>query len=1254
MNSSNAFSSCFESNYDDQEQEICKYIEKDQRVTEFPDLIESQDERFKDDVYESVEQERDLAIISDKIEIKYPEFVFRKAIESKHRVEFGLFSMLKYYTCTIDNQLYLWPIDQPIQKDQQNDNIITITEDCELITCVACGKTQKRDGFKIDSPYIIIVVTNRSFSLYPVIIDKGLIKIQPAIKLSHSLPLLTAITVSPTGHIFVGDNNGDIYLLSYKTDFWDIRKYKLYFKHLTYFPVVTQTLKTVPLLYPFVNWVSKNAGLTLPIKQLALCQLKDECFFIASLNTDATGTHTHLNFYYFDKDNETLKKISSYFPDKKHPEKLVKIVSIPISESRTTHFVAFTETSDRIFFIEGTNPTTHQYEIKKYKIRLFVSQLEQEKLVDANYSLGVSIFIYQHKIALTKTTQSVYYASLNPIENILIKEMPQVNNFVIFRNQHCFNDYDLQAFNNDMIWQHILEKPPPAYLMTSAGVLLINFTTPADQFYSLLKEQHWAYTFPIKQWLRANSRRDGYEASCTALLLSQQRPEHEQKSLRDILSEFEKERLTIFREVDDHTEKSEILKNMESINAFLLRCARLLTPIWTVPVFQLRKSKDFSIDPSEKFEVFQLHPVYDQIIFEKYIASFFTLQRLVQDYANLFKRSGGLGTTKEQAEERKMTIEYLQKFGKYLGTIISTLTFLKTIREFIKIIKEQPKANEYELNGLLTTTINRISEKSRNRLLEKPFYSNEKPSLYESLREFAATMFTSNDALIQKDDHNQFINTSTDQQVVKDDTFMKKIIVECPDFFNKDDAEILSYMDSLQKVDPNHPDAERQLLEKACQTFCKYAPRVMEGLILHRICQYFNNLYFFKGTVQVIIERASILDPSRQALSWYKNGRLSDDKEGREAFDKCYNCYQYAFQIANNPDAFNDLISATDELFHYCLYHYIIYELNDESILKLLLSLKGVSNQSCHQYLYWYLTQMAPQHLWLFQSLHKQYEEAARSILELVSKPNKDLKDAALSFDDRLSWLLRGIGFARASGNSNLLIEIQRTYNIASVQKEYYQHLKDEHRNEKIEDLMTPQSLFDNLTSDGYWDSLLKLFAIVPINTARKENAISQVWENYLITQDEASLSKTQNDIVYLVNSINKNSNINGTGAGNRLENTNDVLNIDIIAPLFENYKNQHEGDTLWACDTLLKCGIRPYFLFKFYSKLLKNPDFGEDKKPDCFYILLYLNTLHKDGPWDVSILKEKVEWFRENVYQQTVSDKFNAKWYVNLNLDEI
>ena len=1077
---------------------VRKCFENDKKVSDFFDLLQSTDEKIRDELYDPVNETNELAVITDSK--SYPRQVEEIALSAKHRVYFGCFAQINHFSCIVDNKVLVWPIEG------KTDDVTVLDEKAELVTCVACGKGNKNvwdDSVK----NVIVVATNRYIVIYP-FTDK--IITQQPVKVGTT-SIVTAISISDYGQIFLGTDCGDIFWVDYSLD--------------GYLPKCNVRIRCLSTNFAVAN-LPRIIRFSHSVTQISLCPLDDESFYLAVLDSKS-----NIQFYFLK--NNKLEDLSRFEAKTKHYNyKVVCISSIPISDSTFMRFIAFTENGDRLFFSWGYNAKGEK-EIFLKQIRLGPSSFSGNQLIDANYSLGFTVFMFRKSIALTRTCQKAHVADINPHENIVILNIP-TDGLIFARNDHIFNNHQFKLFNNEVLWQHLISAAP-GYLMTTDGIHIITFSLPVDRLSLVLNKNNNSFTDSVRNWMQENY--DEGESSATSLLLASRFPPSDRAPVLMVLNQFSQ--LKSNREELD----TDIIP--ESCSAFILRASRLLAPIWNSSIF-VKKNKNIQVNPLYK----ELPP--------NFVQNLKTLLELATEYLQL-KVSNG------QKKDNIKESSTIQKFIIYLQTVISTITF-------IQIMKEQNAK-------IITDAMEKIAPEYKERLLNNPFGVDEEKlkteKLFESLRDFASALFKGSNNM---------------------QSLASRIFHECPDFFNEEDAKILEAMESLEKLDKDSPVTQIPVLQAACDVFVKYASRPLK---LNEICYYFSQFQFYQGIIDVVLSRATALDRVQNGLQWYKAGCSDENIEGREAFDKRYYCYQYIFEITNQPKAFNLLIKTSDELFHICLYQYLI-DKGDVTIFERLFS-------ATTQFLEPYLKDKAPQYLWMYKAYHKKYDSAAKLLLNLVEEDNEN------SLDTRMSWLLKVIGFARGSGSGNVLHKAKLMYKLGQVQEKYNKIAQDQDK--ELKKLLSEQELFSKCTQNRFWDLSLIIISYCNIESLDKRFAVSKIWSNLIHDQLHGRpLSIVQKSLVNMVKEVDK---------------TSIVMDPSILVPLLEDFKSSMQGPRDWTLDTLIQFQMPDHDILEGYLRIINDEHLSNHLKADYIYIAAKLISRGANiRNHDFSKAKE---WFIQN-----------------------
>lgn len=801
----------------------------DEQVAEFFELLQPTNENIE--YYQEIDVRSDMVVFTKAT--PYPETVLTAAVAATHRVYFGTFHQFHHYYCIIDNALYVWPYD--------SDKVTILTEEADLITAVACGNRNSLAYHK-KVKQIIVIGTNNKIKILAYT-EKEICNYD-TVERNISF-IASAIAVGDDGTIYIGSEDGDIYGLTYSIKKTQRKKpYQTKLVNLTANIFKKYAPKVLRFIHPIISIVIDNST-----GYMAALDSKSKIWFYKIVDNKLKEV--------YNVDFKTQANI-----------KIISVTAVPISDSSYTRFIGFDQRGNRYFF--GPNPGSFDANdeiIFLKQIRPAHSGFNDQELIEADYSLGYTFFMFRKMIAITRPKQTTHIAEINPPEQIAFYHLEQSDALRFTHESHLLSETPLKLFNNEMLWQHLVP-PPPGHLLTSSGIINVTYSLPVDQFGRLLMEYHGNFSDPVRMWMSNNA--DEAESSATALLFASKSVEPQRQQALFLIYQFS-------RLLSQSTFQASG-KMTTPCSAFILRTSRLLAPIWYNSIFIKKHNK------------VQLHDLYRELP-GNYIDQLRRLIELSNEYIRIRRAS----TEQGKPEEQKETVEeshMLHRLCSYLRSLIDTI-------KFIQIMGEQKKT-------VLTEAMNLLSESSQNRLFDKfgddKFSLNRSNSLIEALRDFASALF------------------NCENGPKRDDVLARRLGRECPAFFCEADSNLIDAMEQLRNAANQNESARIPTLQRVLNVFLKYS---MQPLKLSEICSLFKSMNYYTGIISIVLKRAHSIDPMQKALQWYKGGRRDDDELGRMAFDKRYFCYQHLFEHIDNPNAFQLMTNSDDELFHICLYDYL-------------------------------------------------------------------------------------------------------------------------------------------------------------------------------------------------------------------------------------------------------------------------------------------------------------------------------------------
>lgn len=567
-------------------------------------------------------------------------------------------------------------------------------------------------------------------------------------------------------------------------------------------------------------------------------------------------------------------------------------------------------------------------------------------------------------------------------------------------------------------------------------------------------------------------------------------------------------------------------------NAFIVRLARIMTTVWFMIIIEER---------DHKYVLNETFPESYKVVIPQ-LTSYIEISN---EYLKLNKLYQG-----ENAKE-------MQKEGDTISRYCSVAKYLKETFILINYL--------YQYKKIIHEAITLMDERSRSRLEYHDFgMKDANPSVFEALRDLVLALYR-----VEK---GPMIN----------DTFSSQLCHDCKSFFTPIDVEIMEKISQIRQA------ATIFTLKEALKFFSMHISRIVK---LSEICAIFRTHKFYEGIIEICLQRANYLDQMNRALIWFNSGRKEEAENGRVAFDSRYKCYQNIFLVIENDHAFQLMTKANDELFHICLYKYMVEIGFGDRIASL--NTPFVEN---------FLKDFQPSYLWKFYESRKMFDKAGLALVSIAEN------DASLNLDERIKSYLMAANFFSACNLSKLERNARHYYQIGQIQKELSIRVNQEDELDWIED---EQDLFSDLSILGYWDLMIRLFAIQPIESNRKQ-VISQAWQNLMIEQllmDDLATAKIK--VIELIKVIG-------------------MKNIELkdLIPILENYRTNKHGNSMWVVSIFEMIENDMKEVYHVYTNMLSDV-IVDDFHASLIHTIAYI--IHKHNFQINGELAHHIDWFVDN-----------------------
>ncbi|KAJ3091850.1 hypothetical protein HK102_013147 [Quaeritorhiza haematococci] len=268
-------------------------------------------------------------------------------------------------------------------------------------------------------------------------------------------------------------------------------------------------------------------------------------------------------------------------------------------------------------------------------------------------------------------------------------------------------------------------------------------------------------------------------------------------------------------------------------------------------------------------------------------------------------------------------------------------------------------------------------------------------------------------------------------------------------------------METLQKAKMVQSPQERDaLLRESLRLFGKVVEQLHFNK-LEEICENYKNLRYHTGGIDLVLLYAATHDPAGYGLIYWKEGNLSAMDGRTERFKMRKKCYELIFNIlsslnmlpnvprgqmgnawprmsseemeAYRQQVFERAISSDDELFHYCLYEWLIQQGFTDQLLQVQSPYVEPFLQRERQ-----KSLARADLLWQYYVQNNQFAKAARVLSELAEAEIFDI-----DLNKRIEYLSRAVANAKSSGpggfgggNGELLHDLEEKIDVARVQLE--------------------------------------------------------------------------------------------------------------------------------------------------------------------------------------------------------------------------
>lgn len=446
------------------------------------------------------------------------------------------------------------------------------------------------------------------------------------------------------------------------------------------------------------------------------------------------------------------------------------------------------------------------------------------------------------------------------------------------------------------------------------------------------------------------------------------------------------------------------------------------------------------------------------------------------------------------------------------------------------------------------------------------------------------------------------------------ETIAESLRRRCGNFCSADDVVIFKAQELLKRAAEQGANAEtsRNLLNESLKLFEEVAHSLPRDYLKAAVKQY-SELSFFAGAIQLVLKVAHEADKANDAQSWMLEGRTETDPR-REKYELRQRCYSLIHDIIvavdksveqgptfldgrptmpaiRRNEAYDVIATSNDELFLTDLYDWYLSNgwadrvLSTESPF----IIKYLERKSTEDIVFADL-------LWRYYGQTNQYQKAATVQLQLAQS------GFDLPLDRRIEYLSRARANASTytqGGNrknkQKLLQEIAEFLDIASIQDEILQRLRDETRleadvkNQAISQVDGPlldiSTLFNKFADPaGYYDVCLMIY-----NAAdhRDPSTIKSTWQQLLEQTHNNTVAKgSPQPFEAIAESIRS--------LGSRLRLSEAVYPVPLLVPMLLSYSYISQRDVApehWVIDIFLGLGVPHEQIFETLEQMFCTED---------------------------------------------------------------
>lgn len=1102
-----------------------------------------------------------IPIISSVTKVPLPTEVVEQYISMKQNCALGIFPEISRAWLSVDSCIFFWAYD--------NASDVAYYDGLDQTILAVHLLKPKPNVFKSHIKYILCLITASEITLLGVTcpeeeggatLTSFLLIPDPLFKISTENVILSVVSGTEDGRIFLAGNDGCLYEIAYQAeDGWFSRKCRKINHSHSYLSYVT------PAFFKF--------GENEPIVQIEIDNTRNLLFARTDKST--------LQLYDLGTDGYSMRLVNSKSLsavvnqasciartiDTSNFKPIVGITALTRNESADIHLVAVTQAGVRLYFsaLGGERP----------------SSLD---LVHVRLPPG---FTPSSAVQRPNSVSNIYYK-----DNSFIMTSPQTDSkdflWVLSNDYYVYEDQMMEAFGvnslDGRVWCIAEEKLKPLtksnqetrtpplivkqqfeerrkfVLLTSEGVHIFYKQRPIDQLSLLLSECQGPEAPVVRTFFQSTKLT---EACLTSLILASTSNTPQEMQLVEWAT------LAFFRYGSTQVE-SQFSARHDAIYSYM---ARILRPIWP-----MKAAEEIEVTP--------------------YLRRLIELKKFIDSNSHI------VGDQTKQPNKISLRAP-LERESRWLSP--NQLEQRNTVNV----------ATESEsLSSLICLLTRCIEVLNLYKLLYDHGFSVNLPQEPQ----LKLSVMTFRDLIVMGSDMTTNIASALVRRYLDDnittDAICRRLHELCPSIFRQENAlqakaheMILQSRTIVDKVD------KERMMNEAISLLKKIGVR----LELQAVCDLLHSARAYKYIVDISLFVAEKRDPLNlacfQQSTRLLNNTLDDTEERTRATAVNYrmDCYMKIIDTLDrlmNSEDFNEVfracIKSSDELFHTKLYEWLCEKNLSSKLLEVQSPfvesfLKKKAESDCY----------STNHLdlmWRFYERRGNFFGAAQILDKLASKPCTDYE-----IEERLAYLSRAKGCVEAMATpGEYLHELEEKMEVVRIQIQVFKKLKELPESPAIQDALTQlnYSLCDLTQLYQNYAQKFNLYdcqlAILKCGSHYDPALIERLWKSIIDETLMVNENETPDTQLHILSSRVEN-------LGKTLVPSERFFPVYFIISYLE-YKTHLYNNLRWVPHCLIKIGFRPLDILQPYHRFYKSREHSVHWSGKQMHVSRVIATLIEDN----------------------------------------